>query len=239
MTDNPSVKIPLQIGNPPVPAAAVNAGPAIPVEASASGLPVSATGKIPFVTAVPAPLAESSSATEPDIPLSEAVIIGGSQIIDSEGDALQETVPSLDSLFPLPPPVVPSFSTLLDEMLASINDYDIISLKVQDPGWRLVFESLTPEQFGNIIAHVNMDHEQPRVALLLVPYVNGGNNSFTCAYCVAALRNTAEWNRAAMVEKLLPYCRDVAESHTLIRTELSEWEQMTTAQYFDVALRNQ
>jgi len=80
-----------------------------------------------------------------------------------------------------------------------------------------------------------MDFDQPRVAAMLAPHVNGGN-CFTCAYCLKAIQNAAQWNRTAMVQKLLPLCVDVRSEFTMLQEHLSPWEQTVTARDFQVAL---
>ena len=106
----------------------------------------------------------------------------------------------------------------------SVEDYDIISTKLQDPGWAALFSRISAPDFGSIISHVNVDHDQPRVAALLAPAVNGGN--FTSEYCAAAVKSTALWNRLTLLERLVPYCVDLRENNRLIRSELSEWDQI-------------
>jgi len=123
----------------------------------------------------------------------------------------------------------------LDEMSVSVNDFDILSSKLQSADWRPVLSGLTPQEFGSIIAHVNMDFDQPRVAAMLAPHVNGGN-CFTCVYCLSALQNAAQWNRTAMVQKLLPLCVDARTGFTMLQEELSPWEQTVTARDFQIAL---
>lgn len=80
-----------------------------------------------------------------------------------------------------------------------------------------------------------MDFDQPRVAAMLASHVNGGD-SFTCRYCLSAVQNAAEWNRTAMVQKLLPLCVDIQFGFTMIQAELSPWEQTVTDRDFQRAL---
>ena len=126
-----------------------------------------------------------------------------------------------------PPAYAPSLVNLYEEMLTSVNDFDILQRKLLDDGWKSLFQRISPDEFGAIVGHVNMDFDQPRVALLLVPVLNGGEN-FTCSFCAAAVRGAAAWNRAAMVEHLVSFVVDLAINKHLILAELSHWDQIIT-----------
>lgn len=224
-------KIPLRIGYPPqeqratrvnVPAArrpTTNAG-------ASSNAPASS---IPFASAVPVPAntVEAPVATAP----AEAIVLGGTAT--SYDTSLTSTSTDICDLVPMPPPQVPSLALLLEEMTASVNDFDIISSKLRSNDWRPIISTLSPADYGAIIAHVCMEFDQPRVAELLAPHVG---NDFTCAYCLSALENAAQWNRTAMVQKLLPLCVDVRSGFTMLQEALSPWEKTVTAREFQVAL---
>lgn len=155
------------------------------------------------------------------VPETEVIVLGGiegSNVSEGNGAVIR-----------------PSFAKLLQDMAASVNDYDMLTRRLQQPQWRCIFESLSPEQFGRIIKSVTLDFDQPRVARLLVPVLNGGNN-FTCPYFISALKNTEMWNRIAMVQVLLAQCRDLASGHHVVTSELSEWERTVTARDFAAAL---
>lgn len=79
-----------------------------------------------------------------------------------------------------------------------------------------------------------MDFDQPRVAAMLALYVNEG--CFTCDYCLSAIQNAAQWNRTAMVQKLLPLCVDVRTGFAMLQQELSPWEQTVAARDFQQVL---
>jgi hypothetical protein len=111
-------------------------------------------------------------------------------------------------------------------MAASINDYDFLVDKMKDLEWAIFFASLTPEEFGRVIAHVNLEFAQPRVGALLARNYGG---DFTCAHCGAAIQNTAQVFRSNMVEGLLAYCVDLSENNHLVRGQLSEFEQIIVA----------
>jgi hypothetical protein len=119
----------------------------------------------------------------------------------------------------------PSVSLLLDEMSGSVNDFDIIASKIKDIEWAIILASLTPEEFGDIIGHINLEFSQPRVGAFLARHVAEG---FTFAHCVAAVQNTSESFRPNMVRALLPYCVDLVQEHqqTIRGEELSEYEQL-------------
>lgn len=81
-----------------------------------------------------------------------------------------------------------------------------------------------------------MDFDQPRVAAMLAPRMNQGNGGFTCAYCRSAIQNAAQWNRIAMVQKLLPLCVDIQTGFPMLQEELTQWELTVTSQDFQQVL---
>ena len=179
---------------------------------------------LPEITATPLPLnAIDAPTTFVD---SNVVVLGGDAILLPEEDPDTFDYSSISPLRP-PPAYAPSLVNLSEEMLTSVEDYDIIQNKLQDYGWKSLFAQISPDDFGAIIGHVNMDFDQPRVAVLLAPVVNGGDN-FSCEYCAAAVRCTSEWNRSTIVERLVPHCIDLAFNKHLIQSELSEWDQLIT-----------
>jgi hypothetical protein len=161
----------------------------------------------------------------------DVIVLGGDAIIVDPSSSVP-----LSSLTPLPPPSpTVSLESLLRSMTSSINDVDMIEQKLRDPEWVRLLESLSAEEFGSVVAHVNIDFDQTRVAAMLVPYVNGGNN-FTCRYAAAAVKYASEWNRSNMAQRLVPLCVDIASNHELIRAQLTEWEQVVTGRDFEDAL---
>ena len=82
---------------------------------------------------------------------------------------------------------------------------------------------------------VNVEFDQPRVAELLAPHINGGSN-FNCQFAAAAVRSTSEWNRATMAQRLLPFCIDLSVNHHLIENELHEWDRVVTRRDFEAAI---
>jgi hypothetical protein len=133
-----------------------------------------------------------------------------------------------------------SLEGLLQEMAFAVEDFDILSDKLQDPDWSSVFSNLTPPGFGAILAHVSVENDQPRVAELLAgsfAYLSGrGRNRFSCAHVVAALQSSVDFNRPTIVTTLLPYCSDIMTEFPVIQKELNEWEQVITAHEFDEAI---
>jgi len=121
---------------------------------------------------------------------------------------------------------LPCYENLVREMLASLDDLNIIMTRSEDPEWRMIFCSLTAEQFGNLIAYVNLDFDQPKVAVWLASHLctEASSSSFTCEYVAAAVSNTADWNRITMVQRLLPFCSDLQEKKSLITQVLTPWE---------------
>ena len=226
-------KIPLRIGDPPQVQRATRVDvPGAQRPTNIAGAPANVpASSIPFASAVPVPTntIEAPVATAP----AEAIVLGGTAIFCDSNLASSST--DVADLIPMPPPRVPSLAVLLEEMTASVNDLDIISSKLRSNDWRPVISALTPTDYGAIIAHVCMEFDQPQVAELLAPHVGAGNG-FTCAYCLCALENAAQWNRTAMVQKLLPLCVDVRTGFTILQEELSPWEKTVCAHDFQVAL---
>lgn len=133
--------------------------------------------------------------------------------------------------------MLPSLENLLKEMLGSMDDYDILQAKLLDPEWRAILTSISCSEFGSIIAHVNLDFDQPRVAALVATQLVA-NNTFTCQYCKAALENTADWNRVSMTHRLLPFCCDFVQESHVLASALTPWELTLTADDFALAFSN-
>jgi hypothetical protein len=143
-----------------------------------------------------------------------------------------------DNLENLPPATnemqaTPSLIMLFQEMKDTTNGHEVVCAKMRSPEWLDIFARLTSDEFGIILSKIKMDH-QIRVAALLAKRVP--TNRFTCAHCVAALRQTSEHFRSNMVEALLRYCCDLETEHSLIQDCLSEWEQVITARAFEDAI---
>ena len=162
---------------------------------------------------------------------------------DDNNDTTAFPPPSAPNACRDPPELVPeepttSLELLFQQMVSSINDFQILENKLRHPEWVRLFQNITPEDYGTIILHVNVETDQPRVAALLAPTLNGGHG-LNCRYAAQAIRNAANWTRCAMVTRLLPLCgRDTAHtaSVALMRAELNEWEIMVTQRNFHDAI---
>ena len=227
---NPRVRIPLRIGTAPDPPAVPAPIPTVTaerVEADIAVPPVAdyTPSEIPFATAVVVPMdaTQASMVTAPP------------KIIRLGADAiLVERYEDIEPIPPPPPPTeatrVPSFATLLEEMIHSENDVANLTRHLEDDEWKYVLSRLSSEEFGLVIAHVQNNFDQPKVAELLAPLL-----TVTCEYIAAALRHT--WNRPVMLERLLPFCVDFATHERVLLAELSVWEQTVAQPSLDVARR--
>jgi len=263
MANNPVTKVPIRIGSPPQGSrCATVSGTAAAIEATPATLPaptqlnyrLAETEAVPVMLHVP----ESAPAcySQDSIPIvsavamsgetiysaavvhapQEVIVLGGEAIlVDQEGDSVA---------FERPPPVAPhsshhrtppSLANLMREMVFSVNDYDVIAARLRDPEWVPLFQAMSAQEFGSIIAHVNIDFDQPRVATLMAQHINAGRY-FTCHYAAQAVKNTSEWNRSTMASELIPLCADIATHHALIRAKLNEWELIVTGRDFEDAI---
>jgi hypothetical protein len=166
----------------------------------------------------------SVSATKTSAKLPSSSTVAGSFPDGKAKDSSVSDYNASSGILHLPADLDPSLPLLLDELSVSMNDFDIIANLMKDMKWSILLGDLDPEEFGTIIAHVNLEFSQARVATFLARHIAEG---FTCAHCVAAVQNTTEAFRAMMVEALLPYCVDLAENHELIRAQLSQFEQLS------------
>lgn len=133
--------------------------------------------------------------------------------------------------------ILPSFDNLLEEMLFSVDDFDIVCNKLEDPEWRPILFRISPDEFGSMLAHVNMDHDQPKVAAVVAAQLSMESN-FTCQHVIHALRNAADWTRVSIMQRLLPFCSDLLESKELLKEELTPWELTVLAGDLEKAIFN-
>ena len=153
------------------------------------------------------------------------------------------------------PNAPPSLHTLLTHMKSAVDAYDIVFMKMDSPDWIRFFETLSPYEFGQVIAHVLDPFDQPRIATLIGNHVNRRRNvqqqtttqkqqqqqqrfieGCTCEYIAFAIRNTAEVHRATTALSLLPMCVDAATEYAIICSELNEWEQTVIASTLETAM---
>jgi len=130
----------------------------------------------------------------------------------------------------------PSIETLLQEMEVSFHDLYIIRQLIQQSQWETVFTTLSPVDYGRIIANVNNDFDQPEVAEILALKLL---TAFSCAHLACALKTTAKWNRTALVERLVLHCYDLQSNHSEILVALNdEWEQISAQQTINNVLND-
>jgi hypothetical protein len=178
--------------------------------------------------------------TQVKIPLSQIHAGGRVRIVrnniddDSKLSLASKPEPSTEEE---PQDVLPSIENLLKEMMFSVDDFDIVCCKLGDPTWRSIFFQISPDEFGSMLAHVNLDHDQPKVAAMVAGQVFI-ELDFTCQHIIHALRNAADWTRASIVQRLLPFCSDLIESKELLTQELTPWELTVLAGDLEKAIRN-
>jgi hypothetical protein len=129
-------------------------------------------------------------------------------------------------------PSPPSIKSLIKDLDESISDYDLVKERVNDRDWQSVFDSMTPDEYGKIIKNVDLDFDQPKVAECMA----GAIGKFTCDYVVAGIRNSSEWNRSTVCERVLPFVVDLAQNKGKILAILSDWEKTVTERAFANAL---
>jgi hypothetical protein len=181
---------------------------------------------IPFASAVTIPTDnEAVYASMASAPL-EALVLGGTANFSQVESSFAPSAP-------LAPSTRPSLAALLQEMIFSINDFEIVSTKLQDASWASLLANLSPGDFGSVLAHVNMDIDQPRVAELLARRMG---SKFRCEHCKAAAQNAAEWNKTTTVQRLLPFCVDFTANNGIILEVISEWDRMVTRNAFELEI---
>jgi hypothetical protein len=182
---------------------------------------------------------ESFQIIEDETPLS--ILIAGGRVrlvstsLDNSSNLSVGSVAGSISFPPLGEAAIPSFPNLLDEMLVSVDDFDIVCAKLENPEWRPIFFDLTPEEFGSMIAHVNLDHDQPKVAAVVAGQIYL-ESIFTVQHVIQALRNGADWTRSSLVQRLMPFCSNLVESYHDLTHELTPWELTVLASDLESAL---
>jgi hypothetical protein len=125
-----------------------------------------------------------------------------------------------------------NLDTLFKEMTDSVADLEIVRRRIADPSWVPIFRTMSSSNFGKMIKLVDLDFDQPKVAVVVAEQIA----NFTCQCVVAAVRAASEWNRSTMVDKLVPLCTDLVANKHIILDELSDWDKIVTERVFDKAL---
>ena len=120
---------------------------------------------------------------------------------------------------------------LLQELEASIHDYNLLVGKINDPSWSALLAQITPTEYSHILVLVNVESDQPKVAELLAKHL-GSHGIFNCKYAKAAITNVAQWTRTNTLQKVLPFCNDLSTNADSIRSMLTEWELIITRDSF-------
>ena len=115
-------------------------------------------------------------------------------------------------------------------------EIQLVEERTKDPDWKPVLATMSPAQYGKVIRSVSIDFNQARIAECLAQAI--ANNGFRCDHVVEALKNSSEWNRVTLVEKLIPYCNDLSENKHKILAVLSDWDRTVTERAFENALKN-
>jgi hypothetical protein len=171
----------------------------------------------------------------------EALVLGGmatyyySEYVESSSSMPSSPAPPPLARRPPAPATTPTIAALLEEMTCSINDFDILSQRLQDDRWSFLLSRICAYEFVSMLAHVNMDADQPRVAELLARYYSSSCR-FTCEYAREAAKNATDWNCSTTVQRLLPYCVDIEINYNRIREVLSEWDQTILRSDFEQAV---
>lgn len=129
-------------------------------------------------------------------------------------------------------PRAASVENLLQEMKESVQDFSLIKKFLELDEWRSVLSAISSEQYGQIVKQVDLDFDQPKVAEEIAKVVS----NFTCDHVAAAVTNCSEWNKATIVEKLLPHVNDLAQNKEKILSRLSDWDRTVTERAFRSAL---
>lgn len=124
-----------------------------------------------------------------------------------------------------PVPVImgePSFEALLTAMKKTSNDLGLVSQKVVDPAWKSVFAKISPADLGIMLKEVNQDFRKTAVADLVARTCD----NFVCSHVLAALRESPEWMRTAMVVALLYHAKDLETNKSMVLKDLTDWEKL-------------
>jgi hypothetical protein len=209
--NDPTVRIPIQVGPARVPGAqAVAATPTTQPAAQSQQ-----EASFDFNNATTAPMVTVSS--------TDAKLGGPAHAANEEDE--DEIVIEPETYFE---PQSPSAENLIKDLKDSVKDLDFVQTRINDKAWMTVFASLTPEDYGQVVRHVDLDFDQPKVAEVVASVIS----NFSCKHVVAAINNCPEWNKASVIQKLLPYTKDLKENQESILVQLSEWDKTVTKSAF-------
>jgi len=236
--DHPKIHVPIYLGTPtsyggpiasPQPsipvalAVATPSAPAMGVEPSAPPLSFEAEPSAP-------PVEWAAAVTSAPVVVGQAAaVVGGNATdYDGEGGAVQA------SAFLPVAEVVPSLGNLINEIKFALSPSDTVRKRLNDKKWAPVFSAMTPIEYSSAIKAVAIEFDQPDIAALIAPSVNGGN--FTHKYVIAAIRVVPDWLRPPTISKLLPLCKDLHVNVGKIKAELTDWEKVCTERDFEQAM---
>lgn len=225
-SDAPATPSPYVPGTAPVkPIAPPPPSPYVPVVPSAPPAAWADDEDTPLVTATPVTVSTS------------AAVMGGA-VVEGEGDGPEddEDYESAFATVPVQATVMPTLANLLKELEFAVNPRAVVQERIKEEEWkRGVFDALTPSGFASVVKAVSIEFDQPEVAAILAPVAGGG--TFSSEFLIAALRCVSSWLRVTLVEKLLPFCKDLDQNSGKILLELSEWERICTQKTFEDAAK--
>jgi len=143
-------------------------------------------------------------------------------------ESMESIIPHAEIAHALPAIVLVDSScpvdTLLQEQKALFEKHKhFFQQKIADPKWASIISSIVPSQFGAIVSNVYPPYQEPIIASILAPIINGGKLS--SLYCTETLVRVKEYNRFHIVRVLLPYCIDLSEGGIdRIKRLLKRWE---------------
>eukprot|EP00560_Eucampia_antarctica_P008623 CAMPEP_0197826136 /NCGR_PEP_ID=MMETSP1437-20131217/3125_1 /TAXON_ID=49252 ORGANISM="Eucampia antarctica, Strain CCMP1452" /NCGR_SAMPLE_ID=MMETSP1437 /ASSEMBLY_ACC=CAM_ASM_001096 /LENGTH=556 /DNA_ID=CAMNT_0043426431 /DNA_START=59 /DNA_END=1729 /DNA_ORIENTATION=+ len=126
-----------------------------------------------------------------------------------------------------------SLPALLQKIDFSINAKSTIQELINDVSWnRQLFSTLQPQDLADIVKRVTMEFDQTDVAAMIAQVIS----NFTTYHVVSLLRTLATWTRIQLVQRLLPYCKDISTNSSVILADLTDWEKVCTESDFKIAI---
>lgn len=178
------------------------------------------------------PLPEGwSGVPEPEyeVPMAQAVLGG----MGSEGPETGEE--EGQSIYPVATPTggagtmvqQGSLAALHTDLDATFDDLGTIR-KFLAAGYGPALATITPSDFGALVAKVSFSLDQPNAAEVLAQQLG---DAMTCAHAAAGARAGSDLARTDIVKKLVPLCRDRAQNVDQIKQILSPFELMVAETY--------